>query len=290
MTRKLWIALCNAPNNHPLFRRMHDRDQFNDDRPQRHLAGWVSWVGVLALYICAILWPALMNTPILIATLLLSGTVLGLIWALDVSATIASEQEFGTYDVLAISPPGPLGICWTMSMACIHRNGAFRRLNEQHIWSIRLFLAVPLMIWFGIQLSPDYVRVAPFAPIAYAFAAVAALCLDHIQSAVLGVLVGVLSPTHTSRRFEAQLFALPVFLIIQIAAYLAAIIGTSVALLVLREMNGIIEPLVDVGAAFFGVAIIYVVREVAIILLWRKLGERLNATTTERDHMLRLAL
>lgn len=287
MTWKLWRALRRMHHSHPLY---HRTIEGFTETGYRHSTAWVAVGGIIALYVCAIMWPALMSTPLLLGLILLSGSVLGAVWGQEVSATIAAAHEFGTYDLLCLSPSGPLGANWAISMGVIHRSRAFERLNEQHIWAMRAFLMIPMMIWFGLQLPQPYVREASFMPVGLAAVLIAGFCLDHIQATILGVLVGVYVPTRAHRRFEAQLFAVTTLLITQLTAYLLALGGGVAALELLREDIAVINPTADFVAALIALGIIYVVREIAITILWRRMCERLNATPAERERVLRVAL
>src|SRR5262249_53321969 len=107
--------------------------------------------------------------------------------------------------------------------------------------------------------------------------------IDHIQSIVLGSLIGMLIPSFAQRRIDAQLSTFGVYLLLQMLSYLAAwLIGLVILPAIYDEAaNG----LAQICLAISQIVVFYSIREAIITILWHRLVERLNLTPTEEAMM-----
>jgi hypothetical protein len=125
LTLKLWHALHDPPSTHPIFRRtvVLPTETY---RKRRYLS-WANVIIVLVLglgeHIPTLL---LFLMPLL---LFVTGIIYGLDCALRVSQAIAREHENDTFQLLSLSPPGPLGTCWTVCTSSLYRNREFDQLH-----------------------------------------------------------------------------------------------------------------------------------------------------------------
>ncbi len=260
-TWTLWHHL-HQPAAHPLFERALKSTN-------RTLASIPLAALVLSALLCCGLASQVQSS---IATFLLTmmvafSSVYVVAWAMNIGDAIIREQERHTYDLLCVSPPGALGVNWTICVAVLHRNDALGWLGVLR----KLVAALLLIIFLSIllttafrQLVPDVFQVLRLALDMAALAVVS--YTDHVQSAVLGSLVGMLAPVYSRTRFDATVLAGGLFLAFQIMTLLAALV---------------ILPGLYRGSLLLTLLVFYLTREVFIVVLWRVLAYCLNADSAE---------
>lgn len=298
MTWKLWHALQRPPVRHPLYRRALFMRPTEGLRLDEAVTLHFLWRLVMPLLFVSIF--AL--TPIILPLVIVTPLLLPLIvnwccvqWAIRTGGAIASENERGTYDLAALTPPGAFGASWTICSACIHRGSSFGDLHTFVRVLVKfLFLMTGsgffIAILIAIARSPgDSVGAAfsqsTFVNLFHAAALVAAFYLDHVQSAVVGGLVGMLAPIYVRNRLDARAWGLFGYSMLQVGVYLLTwLIGFQVipALYEGLNLNGLYA---ELSIPILRVVVFYFIREGIIAGLWLVLTGRLNAMPSDLDDL-----
>ncbi len=292
LTPKLWRALHDPPSTHPIFRRTVVLP-VGVYKKRRYLS-WANIIVVLVLgvgeHIPSLL---LFLMPIV---LFITGIVYGLDCALRVSHAIVQEHENDTFQLLSLSPPGPLGTSWTVCTSSLYRNREFAQLHM--IVKSSIMVAVVITSLLGVLVligqSSTFSRYEqPVLPTVAILANLTGLFIvmyaEYVQSALLGCLIGMLIPTYVESTLDAGLYAFSVFLLIQTGVYfLAALIGFTV-LPILYQAAGFYGELADISLAVLRVGAFILIREGIVQLVWRQLVNRLNAQPSEFDYVMHAA-
>jgi hypothetical protein len=273
-TWQLWKAMHCQPMHDPIFRRvvtLEDRRGVNWlVLAQNGLIQGQIWFWSLMF---------VLDTHILIF-MVFSGTLYGLIWAVSISGMLATERDLRMYDLLCLTPGGPMGLNWAVSAGCLHRHHTFENINSQESWSIRLILFIPLLVsanmTFGRVLSTNG-SIAFFS----IFALIVFFYFDHVQSIVLGILFGMLAPQYAGNRFDARVWAFGGFLMVQLATYVPFML---IIFIVLPRVYGALDIrgwCADLSLPVLGLTVLYLSREGIVRKIWRKLADEFNATPSE---------
>ncbi len=292
LTLKLWRALHDPPSTHPIFRRTVVLP--TTAYKKRRFLSWANMIIVLVLglgeHIPSLL---LFIMPVL---LFITGIVYGLDCALRVSQAIAREHENDTFQLLSLSPPGPLGTSWTVCTSSLYRNREFDQLHIIVKSSIMVGVVITAVVGtlFLIGQSPAFTRYTqPMLPTLVTLVDLTgifiAIYAEYVQSALLGCLVGMLTPTFVESSLDAGLFAFSGFLLIQVAIYfLTALIGFTM-LPMLYQALGFTGEWAEITLTILRVLTFLGLRECAVRLLWGQLMERLNVQPSEYDYVMRPA-
>jgi hypothetical protein len=274
-TWRLWHALKSPPSTHPIFQRMIS--PYYDDMNWALMAQNVLIQGQIWFWSLIFV----LDTRALLL-MMFSGTVYGLIWSAIVSGTIAIEREYRMYDLLSLSPSGMLGISWAICTGCLHRNQTFEQVNSQEAWSIRIILFIPLVISANVLLGRAFSNPGTLT-IFWLAAFLIVFYLDHVQSIILGSLLGVLAPHYSPSRFDSRLWACVGFLLIQLSTYLALVLTSAIILPTIYRAFTISGWYADISLPVLSIAVFYFTREVIIGRLWNRVTEQLNAAPIELD-------
>lgn len=293
LTPKLWRALHNPPSIHPIFRRsvVLPTGTFKKKR-------YLSWANLIIVLVVGVgeHIPSLLLflMPIL---LFITGIIYGLDCALRVSHAIAREYENDTFQLLSLSPPGPLGTSWTVCTTSLYRNREFDQLHTIVKSSIQVAIVITGVVG-GLLLigqSPGFTphptqSVLPTLMILADLAGLfAAMYAEYVQSTLLGCLMGMLIPTYVESSLDAGFYAFSGFLLVQIIVYfLTALVGFYI-LPGLYQLMGFSGELAEISLTFLRVAAFISVREGVIRLAWGQLVQRLNAQPSELDYLIRPA-
>jgi hypothetical protein len=289
LTLKLWHALHNPPSTHPIFRRTVVLP--TGIYKKRRYLSWANLIIVLVLglgeHIPSLL---LFLMPIL---LFITGIIYGLDCALRVSHAIVREHENDTFQLLSLSPPGPLGTSWTVCTSSLYRNREFAQLHT--IVKSSLLVAVVITSVLGglvlIGQSAAFSRLTqPILPTIVVLANLAAIFgavyAEYVQSTVLGCLVGMLIPTYVENSLDGGLYSLSGFLLAQMTVYfLTALVGFYI-LPSAYQLIGFYGELAEISLTALRVFTFILVREAVVRLIWRHLVERLNVQPSEFDYVL----
>jgi hypothetical protein len=271
-TWTLWRHLL-YPVSHPLFQRTLKTPIAL--LPTSCLAWFVPLIGLLA---CCGIWTLTFQLRFSVAVLLLMAlfcfsSIYVALWVVAISGAIARAHERGTYDLLCLAPPGALGANGAICIAVLHRDDALGWIDL-----VRKLIAGLLLFIFLLTLIATALRQKVLDSISFLqlFLDIAALSVasyvDHVQSVVLGSLVGMLVPVYRRTSVDSRIWAVAVFLTLQAATFLATFL---IIIVILPGLHAESSPLL------LSLPVFYLTREVFIISLWRVLAYQLNANPAQ---------
>lgn len=266
MTTRLWRALQRPPIRNPVFVRAYDAPE----QPTLWYIGCAQWFGIL-FFLPILAFPAL---------------IYGIGWAAGVSNLISKERAQGTFDLIRLCPSGPLGMTWALCAGYLYHHRTFNNINERGTLYWRTAVVVIALVSLDISVSLRAADSAhPIPWLARVVTLIVALLIEHRQSLIIASLSGMLAPFLTGERVNAQLFAFALYLLAQMATYMAVMVGFTIlsALVALPGLTG-----------WFGTSVMLClrlgiflgVRDALIRLLWRALGEQLALAPVEQTEFL----
>ncbi len=220
---------------------------------------------------------------ILIAPMLLvMGPIYGLAWVVGISGNVVNTMSSGQYDLLALTPGGPLTMCWAIARATLDRNRTFANANALNTWAGRLMLIG--VVYFAVVQAPRARAGGRLdLPLIELAALIAFIAVDHVQAIVFAVLIGMAAPTLATDRSSVRTAAFAAYAGVQLGSYAATVIVTTMMLTVLDAAGLKAFPTTALsltgGLVFFAGT-----REWLIHGLWRWLLDRLNADAA-LDHI-----
>jgi hypothetical protein len=249
-------------------------------------------VGIVLLCILSTLTPQililLLILPILFVTF--NGNVYGLLWAGRISRAIAREQEMRTFDTLSLTPYGALGASWALCAGCVHRDYRFSRL--QTISTEELFIALLVAVVLSVErttqswmFSENMIFTQVLLILTYTTILLVGFYVNHVQSVVLGALIGMQVPTFVHNRFDGQIWSVGLYLVLQAVTYGMTFVVSVVllpAIVMALNVAGLANELL---LAFLSLGIFYGIRETVVAVLWRMLIYQLNGNSSEFESM-----
>jgi hypothetical protein len=188
-------------------------------------------------------------------------------WAMNISAALIREHEHHTYDLLCLSPPGALATNWAICTGVLHRDDALGWLDLLRKLMAGLLLFILLAVLLTTAWRQNTADPFQFFLLALDMVTLAAASyIDHVQSVVLGSLVGMLTPIYSHSRLDAHLITAATFLALQTATLLVTLL---VAIVILPGLN--------FSPPGLTLLVFYLTRETFIVGLWRLLSYHLNA-------------
>lgn len=287
---EFWQALQRPPRGHTLYKRVIRRDIISLDLLDNSL---VVIVGIVAVTILAsttfasiFLFLVLLSIPLLMLRFGLrfgfTGMANGLRWAMASGEALLVFRRNGLYDLLCLTPSGPLGVNWAVSTGVFYRLLEGGRYQAQDLWAGRMYILLPLTLLFASrhQLS-DQPLMLLLCMLLYLALVVAWFRLEDTQSITLGGLIGMLIPTYSRNSWEVRISTLGLFALIQISAYslgllLAALLADVYIDLQLEGWLG------EYSRLALAMLILAALRELAIRILWRRLLLRLNLDSSDQ--------
>ncbi len=228
----------------------------------------------------ALFFPLLLFAPILL--IMLSGTLYGTIWAINISSVIIRERQRGTYELLSVSPGGPLATNWALCAGRLHRDRSFERVYAAITWILRLILGFAFLAGISVVFSPAEYRRLSVALFAFGITALVIIAyIDYTQSVVLSSLVSIIISSVTRNISDARLWAFLAFLTLQVITYLLAIIALFPVLESIYDYLLLTGAYAELSLTAIRVIIFYAIRETVIALLWRVLVTRIEADSAE---------
>ncbi len=292
-TWKLWQVLRKPPAAHPLFLYIHS-SAVAAVNPRLviwfgplMLAGLILYVllgtWLLPRVTLPLLFSPLPGTTAVLAVF--SGTFYGAAWLVTISRTLARQAGHGLYDLLWLSPSGALPAILALGTGCLHRNHSFQVVNDQRQALLNVILTTPgaaVLALFVTAFSgqPDLTEFIMLV-IVGSVAVAAAFRLDHMQSIVLGSMLGMIFPLVARERGSNPLLGMIVFLLLQLASYTLLILLTFVLLPYWLRQTGLDGWYTDPLALLLGVVSFYSLRESAIQVCWRVLLRLLDADSED---------
>lgn len=277
LSLRFWAALQRPPVQHPLFRRAMRQYQ-PSFAPPRHSSrlGWTLLAvsgGGIAIFAPQAIAIVLLFVPLLIGAVyaFLFAPATGVVLATRVSALIARERERGLLDLIAMTPRGGFVGIWAICTGCQHYALTLRSHAMGNAWFARVMFLVVLYIYdtliyaeprVGLDFGAFIIILLSLVLIGIAFH------IDDVHSVVIANLVGLLVPLLTRSRFDARLWALIGFVVLQAFAYLLTLgggFGIAPLLLARLPLTWETEQIALMGAQFL---LFFATREVFARLLW----------------------
>lgn len=287
LTWRLWRALLD-PAYHPIFRYAKQTQPRNFSLPE-----WLRPLVVLPLLVLCVLTLPLSIAFVLfvliaspIAFLMLNGSIFGLKIAILTSGIIVKTRLREQYALFGATPPGRLGAEWLLCAGCAHRNDLLRQTHTM----LRVLLLLVLIVVVGVtgililtaSINRDYSQVieqvwstlstilmlAGFATVAY---------VDHVQSILVGGLLGIFISGMTRNNFDARFWPALIYVALQAFVYLTVYALWMNVLPDLFTTLRLTGPLSDVGQFACCLVIFYSLRELMIRALWKQIVQRTGA-------------
>jgi uncharacterized membrane protein len=293
MTWKLWRVLNIPPAGDPIFR--HAAHYYQSPGRWRRLLDYIAFIVVITLLVAYLRASFLalstdLNPLILfVGLVLLGGTIYGFDWALAISDTVALARTNHTLDLLCITPRGAIGAIWSLGLSQLHRASSFRNRyagRRRVFFSLGAVLLLLLFALGGMVLTATNAEARPLLDLTAllvgmlsSFAFLVATYLDFIQSIIVGVLVGMIVPSFSRQRSDAQLWAASGFLVAQFGSYLVTYLIGFVVLPVARNTFDIEFTTLELLLLFPRLIVFFLVREALIALLWRWLALHFHEET-----------
>jgi hypothetical protein len=295
ITWKLWSALHDPPNRHPVFRRI---TQSRHKAGYGHIAIFMILV-VVFTYLCyqASFWQPPVRLVLLSLTLqdvlvifLGFNLIYGCILAAGVSMTIAKAREQGLYDALCLTPSGASGISWAMSAAVLYRRPGFSWFRLAVIaLSIIPILALLIQIMIPVlalgsaavgrsTLSPTLIESYRhmLLDLTYAMTLIVGFYASTVQSIIMSVMLGMLT-SFVVRDAAARIVAIGVFLLLQVFSFLMAFVFSLVLLPAVYHLFDARGWWVELAVPLLRLAFFFLLREAINFFLWRTITRHLNS-------------
>jgi hypothetical protein len=302
LTVALWNALKKPFKQHPVFYRAMRLRKLGVgevsffvrptrtavERLRREAAN--SFLTRLILFFAALPLAAFSIFAILFAgipILMYGGPVLlplisnahGLTWAVGIGSLISTERERKTYDLLCVTPFGPLPTVWAIASGYAHFDKTLRNVNQIRAWQLAIiwvivpFIGSMAMLQFG-QMGYYFTLLPVF--IAYLAAFTAILYIDQYQSIIVGVLVALIIPTLGRAMQETRIWITSIFILLQFIVYLITLLISLGLLPVIYDILNLDNLLTDYGTPALMVVIFFLLHEAVIRWLWHELKTRIG--------------
>lgn len=282
MTRWLWRALQTPPTGHPLFQRLfYERNRATWERIRSGLWSITLLLAVAMLIAVPIVFFFILVTgPVLYA--LLNTLFFNALWLMDIAGTLAREISQKTYELYCLMPVGSLGTDWIISADRVHYNNGLQRSMSEIMGVVQLLFLITLFFMIGFFISsPAQDQLQLIALLSALSAIIAWLYVDHIQSTLCVVCMGMLAGRQTRTIGDARLWSLILFLMLQIGWYLMVILTILLLTLVMMRVAFLptwlslsLIPWITVGISVGG-------RELLLRLLWKRVLLVTNAHTSD---------
>jgi hypothetical protein len=216
--------------------------------------------------------------PLAAANVIFTGPIYGLRWAVRSAQLIAHLRRSGAYELLCLTPPGPLNVNWMACTAVLYKAIGTSALDARTLWPARMLLTLPMVVYLTIQsgvLEQPGLNVVVMGLFLVMF--IFWLRLEDMQSMALGGLLGMLVPSLTLDRLEVRLGTLASYLGIQFTCYTGAFILFESALSRLYALLNFDTWPADLSRPALALAVLWALRESILWLVWTRLLNRLQA-------------
>ena len=284
ITPHVWNALQRPPRTHRLFQ-LASSDQLSPGRlPLSNnilllalvlLTGAAFFSREFSSFISLLIFVAI---PLAATNVIFTGPIYGLRWAVRSSQLIARLRRSGAYELLCLTPPGPLNVNWMACTAVLYKVIGTAALDARTLWPARMLLALPLVVYLTIQsgaLEQQGVNVIVMS--LYLVLFIIWFRLEDMQSMALGGLLGMLIPSFTRDRLEVRIGTLVSYFSIQFASYASAFVLFHMALPLLYASLDFDNWLADVSRPALALALLWSLREAILWFAWTHLLKRLQA-------------
>lgn len=220
----------------------------------------------------------------------LVGTYFALNNALKIGNMLTHEHRTQRYALLSISPVGISGIHWFIaSIVCMTNNSIKQVTNIVRIIFILMFFGAGMVLFQQTAMNLNNDPIGTFGKnlllLFPFFLLMGIITLDFFQSNVLGCIIGMFIPLYLHKEIEAAGLILGVFLLAQILFYL--VVGIVVYVLVANNVIDLLEKFEQsllIGS--IALIVLFVIRELLIMQLWRYLVEALETDMSEFKHLM----
>jgi hypothetical protein len=141
---------------------------------------------------------------------------------------------------------------------------------------------VPLLVVLSTAARQDAFDLYQFSRLLIEIITLAAASYsDHVQSVVLGSLVGMLAPVCNRTRVDAHVWPVLLFLALQTVTALVPLLTSLVIVPAVYQALHLTGWYTAVSPPLIGLVMLYLLREGVITVLWRVLVYQLNADLTD---------
>lgn len=205
----------------------------------------------------------------------------GLLWAMSISATVAAERESRRFDLLTLTPGGGLGTALAISTACIHRKKHWERANSTNPWIARGVAVIMLSGCGLISINDPSDELGVITFWFYVGTFVVGFYIDHVHSIILGVLTGLTLGRLVETRADARLWTPIIYLLMQVTTYVIFVLVGFFSLPAVYDALNFSGTLATISILLLRLGVLYGIREVIILGLWRLFAEQYNTDLTE---------
>lgn len=206
----------------------------------------------------------------------LHGTSMGGNWANLISTTIASERQSGLIELLSLTPGGVLGAFCLICGGCASQRKALRWFRRRIIYFPLIGAALTLLLnigrWIALQTTFE-------AVVVNVLVVMVALHIHYLQSAMMGCLVGMLTPTFDFQPTYARMSASGLYLTLTVILYAAALYLGLVILPAAVAAIGLTDSAAEIALSLLRLIIPVVLHEAVNLTLWRLLLLRLEVNS-----------
>ncbi len=282
ITRWLWSALQTPPSGHPLYQRLYyERNRAAWERIRAGLWTVTLMLAVVMLIAVPIIFFfTLVTGPIIYA--LLNTMFFNSLWMMDIAGTLAREISQKTYELYCLMPVGSLGIDWIISADRVHYNSGLRRSIGEVVGVIQLLALVTLFFAVGFLISsPAQDQLQLMVLLSVLVAIIVWLYVDHIQSTLAVVCLGIIAGRQTRTVGDARLWSLILFLTMQIGWYLLVALTVVLLTIIMSYLTFIPGWLSMSLIPWLAVGLSIGARELLLRLLWRRVLLITNSQTND---------
>jgi len=300
LTWQLWNALRFPMRRHPIFNYARKLD-VSSDKPSLR---W-RFLQVLA-FVSVILFAIMLPVPAIITALglvvglpllliIFNGTVLGTVLVMGIASTIASARKDNRFELMSISLEGGLGVSWLLATGMIHRRNWHKTIYRLLKWVVTLILILlglaMFMLLIGTFASESELlrqqQANVLRDVINISLIVAVLWLDHIQSLVIALVLGIVIPTIIRTELQLRTMVTVIYLIIQFCTYLAIFILYRLIDIIFTGIwaNSF---MVSIGITVLSILAFYLMREAIISALWRLMLKQYDASIDEYQRLMNL--
>ncbi len=242
--------------------------------------GWIT-LGILFIFFAgSAIQNARLGQAVLLLALfgllitLLNGMFQGAIATVHISSFLAKMREQRLYDLLCLLPPGTATTQWSLSAVYMQRGAIFEHLGSEVVWIMRFLFS--MLVVLSIAQPAMQVWEGPILALVQLTVLCIAFYLDDMQSMVVCILIGQISPTYARSPADARLYALSGYFFVQMLVYLLTwLLAFTLLPAACTQVSctgllpGILHSLIALGL-FYGI------RESAVQVLWRLWIHRLD--------------
>lgn len=284
ITLHVWNALQRPPRTHRLFQLVSTDTHKPGKLPVSNGIVWIALAIVtgaafLSREFSSILSLLIFVTiPLAATNVIFTGLIYGLRWSVRSAQLIARLRRSGAYELLCLTPPGPLNVNWMACTAVLYKVIGTAALDARTLWPARMLLALPLVVFLTIQsnvLEQQGINVIVMS--LYLLMFIAWFRIEDMQSMALGGLLGMLIPTFTRDALEVRIATLVSYFGIQFVSYASAFVLFQAVLPPLYASLNFDNWLADVSRPMLALALLWSLRESILFFAWTHLLNRLQA-------------